>query len=217
WAGLVGAGFAVFCFDHIGFGVRSEHGRRFYERYEDWSLLGKMVTDARAAIDELTKVRWIDPARVCATGYALGGKIALFTAALDDRISAVSVRCAFAPLRLCADREPSEGIRHYSHIHGLLPKLGFFESQPSRLPVDYDEIVAAIAPRPVQIVAPEMDRYNPVDRVKRSVEASRRAYALLGAESSLEIESVLDWNRWANYESQEVWLTRKAGLPPVPK
>lgn len=217
WGGLVQAGFAVFCFDQIGFGIRSANGIRFYERYEDWSLLGKMVTDTQAAITEVTKIRWIDEKRVFLSGYSLGGKVALFTAALDDKIAGVSVRCAFAPLRLSGDRDSSEGIRHYSHIHGLLPKLGFFTGQPSRLPVDYDEILAAIAPRPVQVVAPELDRHNPVDRVKQSVEASRRAYALLGAESALEINSVLDWNRWAKYIGQEEFLIRVAGLPAQPK
>ena len=215
WAGLVQAGFAVFCFDQIGFGVRSENSKYFYDRYKEWSLLGKMVTDTRAVIDELVKNRWIDSSRIFVTGYALGGKVALYTAALDERIAGVSVRCAFSPLRPSGDVEPSEGIRHYSHVHGLLPKLGYFTGQPSRIPVDYDEIVASLAPRPALIVAPEMDRYNPVDRVKQSVEASRRAYSLLGAESALEINSVLDFNRWAKFIVQEQWLTRAAGLPVV--
>ncbi len=215
WAGLIQAGFAVLCFDHIGFGVRNQHSLHFYERYKNWSLLGKMVADTQAAIDQLLRIRWIDSNRIFATGYSLGGKIALFTAAVDDRIAGASVRCAFAPLRLTGGQQISESIRHYSDIHGLLPKLGFFIDEPERLPVDYDEIVASLAPRPVQIVAPEMDRYNPVEHVKQGVEAARRAYTLLGASSALEINSVLDWNRWAKFVDQEDWLARQAGLPAI--
>ena len=53
-ADLSAKGYAVFAFDQIGFGTRLHQAVRFYDRYPNWSLLGKMVTDTRAAIDALT-------------------------------------------------------------------------------------------------------------------------------------------------------------------
>ena len=56
------AGLAMFCFDPIGTGMRLTEATRFYERYPRWSLLGKMVHDARRAIDSLLQIPAIDPA-----------------------------------------------------------------------------------------------------------------------------------------------------------
>jgi hypothetical protein len=56
----------------------------------------------------------------------LGAKVGLFTAALDDCIAGLVGRRGLFPFRLDSPGKGTEGIRHYSHLHGLLPKLGFF-------------------------------------------------------------------------------------------
>lgn len=52
---LANAGFLVMAFDQVGFGIRNtQGGARFYARHcGDRSLLGRMVQDAKAAIDFL--------------------------------------------------------------------------------------------------------------------------------------------------------------------
>ncbi len=49
------------------------------------------------------------------------------------------------PFRLDTPEKGTEGIRHYSHLHGLLPKLGFFIGHEERVPFDYDEVLALAA------------------------------------------------------------------------
>jgi dienelactone hydrolase len=214
WAPLVERGFAVMAFDQIGFGVRGGHGARFYERYPDWSLLGKMIVDTRAAIDAVLERRYADPARIYLVGYGLGAKVALWTAALDDRIAGLSAACGVTALRLDSPSRGTEGVRHYSHLHGLLPRLGYFVGSEPRLPVDYDEVLAAIAPRPVHVLAPELDRYNPIDDVRAVVEAARGAWVLHGKPDALVLETPFDFNRYANvWRRQAEWLGDLAGLP----
>ena len=157
FASLTRRGFAVLAFDQIGFGTRVRDARYFYQRYPKWSLLGKMVTDTRAAVDAVAALEAVDPSRIYLVGYALGAKVGLVTAALDERVKGVAAVCGVDPLRLSGAEKGTEGVQHYSHLHGLLPRLGFFVGQESRLPFDFDEVLAAIAPRQTLIVAPTLD------------------------------------------------------------
>jgi hypothetical protein len=91
----------------------------------------------------------------------------------------------------------AEGLRHYSHLHGLLPKLGFFLGEEGRVPFDYDEVLALAAPKPILVVAPELDRFAPVDDVRIEVAEARKAYRLLGREAALELRTPRDFNRFA--------------------
>jgi len=186
--------FAILAFDQIGFGSRVRSARYFYQRYPKWSLMGKMVLDTRAAIDAVSALDVIDSSRIYLLGYSLGAKVSLLTAALDDRVKAIAAVSGVDPLRLDTPDKGTEGIRQYSHLHGLLPRLGFFIGQESRLPFDYDEVLAAIAPRPVLLFAPTLDRYAQVADVLLEVEQARKIYNLLGRENALQLETPLGFN-----------------------
>jgi dienelactone hydrolase len=207
---LVKRGIAVLAYDQIGFGTRLRDVRRFYERYPQWSLMGKMVADARAAVDALARLEEVDASRIFLMGYSLGAKVGLLAAAFDDRVKAVAAVCGFEALRLDRPEKGAEGLRHYSHLHGLIPRFGFFLGQESRLPFDYEEVLALVAPKPALIVAPTLDRYAPVDDVRRGVEASRGIYRLLGHDSALVLETPVDFNRFSRKTQERVfdWLAQ---------
>jgi dienelactone hydrolase len=173
---LVKRGFAVLAFDQIGFGARVLDAHDFYRRYPKWSLMGKMVTDTRAAIDAVAALDVVDPSRISLMGYSLGAKVGLLTMALDDRVHALAAVCGFDPLRLDTPDRGVEGIQHYSHLHGLMPRLGFFVGNEARLPFDFDEALAldvrsssGTASRPVLLIAPTLDRYARIADVRAEV------------------------------------------------
>ena len=170
---IVKRGFAVLAFDQIGFGARVRDARDFYRRYPKWSLMGKMVADTRAAIDALVALDAVDASRISLMGYSLGAKVGLLTMALDERVHALAAVSGFDPLRRDTADRGVEGIRHYSHLHGLMPRLGFFVGHESRLPFDFDEPLALAASRPVLPVAPTLDRYARVDDVRSAVQLTR--------------------------------------------
>jgi dipeptidyl aminopeptidase/acylaminoacyl peptidase len=167
---LTKMGYAVLAFDQIGFGTRIHQATRFYERYPEWSLLGKMIDDTSAAVEALAAMEGIDSSRIYLAGWSLGGKVALWTAALDERVAGVIAASAFTPLRTASP--DTEGIEHYTSLHGLLPRLAQFQNRPQAIPVDYDEIIAAIAPRPVYVRAPLYDRYASLPDVRRAASGS---------------------------------------------
>jgi dienelactone hydrolase len=195
---FVKRGFAVLAFDQIGFGARVRDARDFYHRYPKWSLMGKMVADTRAAIDALVALETVDASRISIMGYSLGGKVGLLTMALDGRVHSLAAVCAFDPLRASAGRGV-EGVRHYSHLHGLMPRLGFFVGQESRLPFDFDDPLALAAARPVLVIAPTHDRYARVGDVRAAVAPIK----------GVTLETPEDFNRFGRRFQARVldWLT----------
>ncbi|MBN2287788.1 MAG: alpha/beta fold hydrolase [Candidatus Glassbacteria bacterium] len=205
---LVGRGFAVFAFDMIGFGTRIEEGTLFYERYPHWSKLGRMVADVRGALDLLGNLEFIDSSRIYAAGYSLGATVGLFSAALDSRLAGAASVCGFTPLRTATAEKGIEGIRAFSHLHGLLPRAGFFVGQEERLPVDFQEILASIAPRPLLLVAPELDRDACFTDVRACMQQVSEVYGLYAAEDKLEFLAPVDFSHFDENRQQEVihWL-----------
>jgi pimeloyl-ACP methyl ester carboxylesterase len=139
---LVNAGYAVLAFDQVGFGSRMGEFAPFYKRHPHWSLMGRMVEDTIAAVDALSADAAIDPARISVFGYTIGGTVGLYAAALDARIKSVVSISGFTPMRTDTADRGTGGLAAYSDERALLPRLGFFIGHESRLPYDFDEVIA---------------------------------------------------------------------------
>jgi pimeloyl-ACP methyl ester carboxylesterase len=203
--GLVNLGYAVFAFDQIGFGTRVEEGTHFYRKYPHWSKMGKMVANTSASAEMLSRMDGIDPERIYIAGYALGATVGLYTAAMDEKIAGVVSDCGFTPMRLDDPARGYEGIRAWSHLHGLIPRLGFFVDEPGRTPYDFHEILACIAPRPVLVVAPTWDRDANFGDVSVCVDEARKVFGLYGAEGEIDLYAPDDYNRFSKEMKQNVY------------
>jgi cephalosporin-C deacetylase-like acetyl esterase len=209
---LTNAGYAVYLYDQIGFGSRNtEESRLFYDRFPHWSKMGRMAADVRWAVDALSENEKIDNKRIYVAGYSLGGNVALYSAALDERIAGVVSVCGFTPMRTNSPGKTAEGIYEYSHLHGLLPRLGFFAKNESHIPYDYHEILACIAPRPLLLIAPSWDQYASNEDIKKCVNEAGKVYALYGAKEKLELDSPDDYNRFSDEMKNQMvdWLKEK--------
>lgn len=202
------AGFAVVRMDMIGFGSRIEEGTLFYQRYPHWSKMGKMTADVKATVDAVRDFDLIDSSNIFLSGYALGGTVALLAAAQDDRIAGVAVSSAFTPLRSAS--EHVEGLQSYSHLHGLIPRLGFFKDHPQRLPVDFPEIIASLAPKPVFILAPELDRHADLEQLKAAMIPVQQFYEKK-ASNKITVKYPAEINRFTPEHQQEMvdWMIKQ--------
>lgn len=216
---LVRRGFAVFAYDMIGFGTRQEEGRNFYDRYPRWSKMGKMADDVSGVVDALVRMDLIDAEKIFVSGYSLGATVGLYAAALDDRIGGVVSVAGFSPMRHREKRENDAGIggisRHLDQItfqHLLIPRLGYFAGEPERIPVDYEEILALIAPRPLLVIAPEYDHETPPKEVEITVEKANDIYRLYGEQKKIELFVPPEYNRFTESMRQKTyeWLEAKA-------
>ena len=218
---LTQKGVAVLAFDQIGFGSRLHEGTRFYQRYPRWSRLGKMVRDVRAAVDLLTLagqskeappskdqlkgLPLIDAKRIYLLGYSLGGTVALYAAALDERVAGVACFAGFTPMRTDTDDQPTGGLRRLWQWHALQPQLGLFQGRESQLPYDFDDLLRLVAPRPCLVVSPQHDRdANPAD-VTRCIDAVRSAWSDRGAAQNLAHQTPDDYSRFQAAQHEAFW------------
>jgi pimeloyl-ACP methyl ester carboxylesterase len=206
------AGYPVFAFDQLGFGRRLAEGRDFYARYPRWSKMGKMVRDVRAAVDYLRqgegravfamsgrfRAELPDLSRnpVICVGYSLGGTVALYAAAMDERISGVASFSGFTPMRTDTDAKPTGGIRRWWEWYGLLPRLGLYAGREGDLPYDFDDILSLIGPRDCLLVTPLHDRDADVEDVRGCVKRARRSWEAAGRLDRLAHQAPEDYSRF---------------------
>lgn len=173
-----------------------------------------MIQDVRAIVDAVSGLEHADSERIMLVGYSLGGAVTLHAAALDRRIKAVASICAFGSMRFDTHGKETDGIQRYSHLRPTLPRLGFFLGHERRVPYDFHEVLAMIAPRPVLTLAPRLDQ----DWVHKDVVdchwAAASVYQFLGVPENIHIKIPNDFNRYPPSYQRVVndWLALQAGI-----
>lgn len=199
---LTKRGFAVLAIDMFGFGTRIEEATRFYERYPRWSKMGKMVRDVRACIDAVEDIEYLDNGHVYLLGNTIGGSVSLITAALDSRVAGVATVAAFSPWR--TSNTQYESLRNYSHLYGFIPRLGLYADRPQDVPVDFSEIIAAAAPKPMLIIAPTLDRHTSIPDLKEALRPVSNVYKMHGKEDQFQVTYPREINRMTREMYREV-------------
>jgi dienelactone hydrolase len=138
----------------------------------------KAIWDNRRAIDVLETLEDVDKDRIGVIGHSLGGHDGMFTAVFEPRIKVIVSSCGFTTFR--KDDMPSWTGPRY------MPRIATqFKSDAKLVPFDFQEIVAAFAPRPFLACAAEKDDDFDVSGVRDVMKAARAIYALHGAEDRL--------------------------------
>jgi dipeptidyl aminopeptidase/acylaminoacyl peptidase len=141
----------------------------------------KAIYDNVRAVDLLQSLPEVDAERIGCIGHSLGGHNGLFTAVFDERIKAVVTCCGFTRFHkyMGGDLRGWSGPRYMPRIESE------YQLSPDRMPFDFTEVIAALAPRPVFIVAPIGDDNFAVDGVRDVVTAAAPVYRLLGKPAHL--------------------------------
>jgi dienelactone hydrolase len=141
----------------------------------------KAVWNNMLAIDLLQTLPEVGAGRIAAIGHSLGGHNAIFTAAFDTRIAAVVSSCGFTsfPKYYGGKLKGWTSDRYMPRIAAL------FDSSPEKVPFDFPEVVAAVAPRAFLTCSPLKDDNFEVSGVKDCIAAARPVYELLGAKDKL--------------------------------
>jgi len=188
---LVRRGHVCIAPDAIGFGERIPPGANcyhdsiaFYRRHPGWSFLGKMVWDVSRVIDYLETLPFVDRLQIAAIGHSHGGYGALTAAAFDTRIAAAVVSCGLQTLR--GDPNPER----WSHLTALLPQIGTYLPEVERIPFDWHQVCAMVAPRPLFVWYATKDTIFPrtanLEGVGKDV---RGVYGLYGAADDLTFQA----------------------------
>jgi dienelactone hydrolase len=141
------------------------------------------------ALDYLCSLPEVDRTRIGAIGHSLGGHNALWLAAFDPRVKVAVTSCGFSSLRSYAASPYGGGDLHNWAGRTYMPRIAsVYGNNPARVPFDWPEVLAALAPRPVFVSAPLRDENFLVAGVRECVDVARPVYASVGAEKSLRVE-----------------------------
>src|SRR5690606_31457957 len=115
------------------------------------------------------------------------------------------VSSGFTPLRTASHHV--EGIKAYSHLYGLIPRLGKFVGNENRIPVDFKEILGAISPRPLLIISPELDRHADHEQVLESMKEVQEIYEGK-ASDNLQFKTPHEFNHFTQEQQNTMveWL-----------
>lgn len=149
----------------------------------------KAVWDNMRGIDLLTSLPFVDASRgFAAIGHSLGGHNSVYTAVLDERITVVVSSCGLDSYLdyYGGDEKNWQPERGWCQTR-YLPKLLAYRGRLAEIPYDFHELIGALAPRRVLIIAPLHDGNFKADSVDRIVAAAKPVFALFEAADRLEV------------------------------
>ena len=155
-----------------------------------------MIWDMSRAVDYLQTLDFVDSTRIGSVGHSHGGITTLFAMAFDERIRAGASNCGFDTFRIDGNTW------RWSHATALLPRLGFYVSNPQinmdfyravpdsgviQTPFDMHELLSLIAPRPLFLSTSDEDFVFPNGgwSARRALARVRPVYELLKAQEQL--------------------------------
>jgi predicted peptidase len=171
---LAEAGFVTIAPDYPSFG---EYTHDFEaDQYQSGSM--KAIWDNSRAIDLLETMPEVDRTRIGCIGHSLGGHNAIFTGQFEPRIQVIVSSCGFTSLS--EDDLPSwTGPRYMPLI------ATSFENDIRKMPVDFHELIAALAPRPFMACYAEKDDDFSASGVRHVLQQAESVYKLYNSESRL--------------------------------
>jgi dienelactone hydrolase len=141
----------------------------------------KAIWNNMRAIDLLQALPEVDGDRIGCIGHSLGGHNTMFTAAFDKRIKALVSNCGFTTF----SKYYGGNLKGWTSDR-YMPRIAReYGNDPSKVPFDFTEVVAALAPRAFLANAPLHDDNFEVSGVRDAIAAARPVYELLGATDHL--------------------------------
>lgn len=186
---LAERGYVVIAPDYPSFGDLKDYNFAT-DRYESGTMKG--IFNHLRAVDLLVARDDVDPDRVGVIGHSLGGHNAIFVGSLDERIRVVVSSCGWT---LFDHYDIGEaGTKTYGGKLGPWAQdryMPYFRQRynldPSRVPFDFDEAIAAIAPRAFYSNSPINDHNFNIDGVKKGIARVAGVYQFLGVEPRLQV------------------------------
>ena len=176
-AHLAERGYVTLCPDYPSFG---EYPYDFaHSRFQSGSM--KAIWNNLRAVDLLMSLPEVDPERIGCIGHSLGGHNTMFTAVFDTRIKALVSNCGFTSF----PKYYGGNLKGWTSDRYMPRIASVYQMKPEKMPFDFTEVVAALAPRAFLASSPLHDDNFEVSGVKDCLAAARPVYDLLGAAEKL--------------------------------
>jgi dienelactone hydrolase len=168
---LADRGYVVIAPDYPSFGEYAEYNFS-KDRYDSGTMKG--IWNHMRCVDLLQSRDEVDGKRIGAIGHSLGGHNAIFLGVFDQRVKAIVSSCGWTPFH-----------DYYGgKIEGwtsdrYMPRLrDSFSLDVDRVPFDFYELIAALAPRGFFSNSPLQDANFDYRGVEKAIPVARRVYGL---------------------------------------
>lgn len=175
---LAAHGFVVLAPDYPSFGDDQDYDFGG-DRYASGTMKG--VFNHIRGVDLLVARDDVDARRIGVIGHSLGGHNAVFAGALDERLKVVVTSCGWTPFHDYYDGK-LDGWAQDRYMPLIRTAYGL---DPDRMPFDFHEAVAAIAPRGFFTSSPLHDDNFAVAGVRKAMAEVRKVYELHDAGANL--------------------------------
>ncbi|HEY4258849.1 MAG TPA: alpha/beta fold hydrolase [Schlesneria sp.] len=178
---LAERGFICIVPDYPSFGEYPYDFKKQGAHYASGSM--KAVWNNIRAVDLLESLPQVDKHRIGVIGHSLGGHNALFTAVFDERLKALVTSCGFTPFH---DYYGGKLVGWTSDRY--MPRIReVYGNSADRVPFDFYEILAALAPRGIYSNSPLHDDNFDVSGVRKAFHKAGEVYSLFDAKSQLKL------------------------------
>jgi dienelactone hydrolase len=165
-------GFVALCPDYPTFGVNRNEPEAYALGFD--SITAKAIWNHRRGIDVLQEIGAAGDSGVICIGHSLGGHNALFLAAVDERVHTVVTSCGFNQFAWYY----GGNLRGWAQTR-YMPRIEtLFACNVARMPFDFHELLAAIAPRRVIVSAPLHDENFAVEGVRVAIDKASPVFWL---------------------------------------
>ena len=143
----------------------------------------KAIWNHQRAVDLLESMPQVNTARMGVIGHSLGGHNALFSAVFDERLKAVISSCGFTPFH---DYYGGKVAGWTSDRY--MPRIReVYENNADKIPFDFYEVIAALAPRGFYSNSPTDDSNFDLQGVRKAFAKAGEVYALFNATNRLAL------------------------------
>ena len=202
---LAERGFVCLAPDYPSFGEYPYDFKKQGAHYASGSM--KAIWNNIRAVDLLETIPQVDKSRIGVIGHSLGGHNALFTALFDERLKATVTSCGFTPF--------------HDYYHGALagwtsdrymPRIrDIYGNDPNKVPFDFYEILAGLAPRGCYSNSPIHDSNFDIAGVRKAFAKAEEVFSLFDAKDQLKLttpDAQHDFPDVQRFESYE-WVKEK--------
>ncbi|MEX1137015.1 MAG: alpha/beta fold hydrolase, partial [Balneolales bacterium] len=152
------------------------------DRYGSGTMKG--IFNHMRSVDLLQDREEVDPERIGVIGHSLGGHNAMFAGAFDTRLKVIVSSCGWT---LMGHYRVSTGLGPWAQNLYMPMLRDKYDLDAEKIPFDFHEVIAALAPRSFFSNSPLHDSNFEVKGVRKGIAAASEVYDFLEANDNLQV------------------------------
>ena len=183
-------GYVVIAPDYPSFGGLKDYDFKA-DRYQSATMKG--IVDNMRCVDLLQARADVDPERIGVIGHSLGGHNAIFSGVFDRRLKVIVSSSGWTLMHDYFNGDTAAARKNGGKLwpwaqERYMPLIRTkYHLDADRVPFDFDEAIAALAPRAFFTNAPEYDANFNVAGVRKGIARVKKVYRFLGAEQNVQV------------------------------